>query len=263
MTETAASTTSPPVGRPPLGIALRSLLRADTIVLLRSRVATILSLALPVVILIATGIGGRTGQRLGGSDLVIALALTLGLLTSCLLGYSLTLAHDREVGVLRRLRVTPAPTWAIMTSRIGVQVVTNLVSSLIVVIVGVILHGLTFDLAQYVFIVLIAGLGAAVILAIGQAIVGLVPSTGAVNAIGRILFIVLVLLGILGSSGILGDTMKTVALWTPVGALMTMFATVIGGTPWVDQDWYGLIACIGYVVVFAFIGIRWFRWESR
>ena len=248
--------------RPDVGLALRSLLRADATVQLRSRVSTILSLALPLVILIATSFG-KAGQRLGGADLVIGLALTLGLLTSCLLGYSFTLAHDRDAGVLQRLRVTPAPTWTIMTSRISVQFVTNLVASIVVVIVGAILHGLSLDAAQYALTIGVAALGAAVFLAIGQALVGLVPSTGAVTAIGRILFIVLVLLGIFGGTGLLGDTLKTIAQWSPVGALMTLFSSVVAGAAWSDQDTIGLLACAAYIVVFTFIGIRWFRWDSR
>jgi ABC-2 type transport system permease protein len=247
--------------RPPLGLALRSLLRADAIVLLHSRVATVLALALPVVILVATSFG-KTRGGLGAPNVIIGLALTLGLLTSCLLGYSLTLARDREIGVLQRLRVTPAPTWTIMSSRIAVQVITNLIASLIVLIVGVILHGLTPGPGQYLLVLVVAALGAAMFLAMGQALVGLVTSTGAVNAIGRILFIVLVLLGLLGGSGVLGDVIQNIALWSPVGVLMRLFADTIAGTAWVDQDWYALLACAGYVAVLAFIGIRWFRWSS-
>jgi ABC-2 type transport system permease protein len=258
VTDTAAAAT----GRPPLGLALRALLRADTIVLLRSRVSTVLALVLPVAILVATSFA-KNGNRLGAPALVIGLALTLGLLTSCLLGYSLSLARDREIGVLQRLRVTPAPTWTIMTSRIAVQVVTNLVASVIVVIVGVILHGLTLSVGQYLLVIAIAALGAAVFLALGQALVGLVPSTGAVNAIGRILFILLVLLGILGGTGILGDTIHVISEWSPVGALMTLFSDAVNGSGWTSQDAYSFPACLGYVVVFAFIGIRWFRWDSR
>ena len=44
---------------------------------------------------------------------------------------------------------------------------------------------------------------------------------------------------------------------------MRLFADVVDGTTWVGQDWYSLLACFGYIVVFAFVGIRWFRWESR
>jgi ABC-2 type transport system permease protein len=194
---------------------------------------------------------------------VIALALTIGLITSCILGYSLSLAHDREVGVLQRLRVTPAATWMIMTSRLCVQVVTNLIASIIVVIVGVILHGLTPTVGQYALVLVIVIVGAAMFLAIGQALVALVPSTSAINAIGRILFVVLLLLGIFGGTGILGDVMKSIAGWSPVGALMALFSDALNQSAWSAQDTYSLLACAGYIIVFAFIGIRWFRWDSR
>lgn len=247
--------------RPPASVIVRSLMRADTIVFLRNRVSAFLSVVLPLVIVVVTSFK-KTQSRLGDPTLVIGLALTIGLITSCVLGYSLALAHDRELGVLQRLRVTPASTWMIMTSRLCVQTAANIIASLIVVIVGVILHGLSPDVGQYVLVLLIVVLGAAMFLAIGQALVGLVVSAAAVSAIGRVVFIVLLLLGIFGGTGILGDAMKTVADWSPVGALMTVFSDVLNGAAWALQDTYSILACAGYVVVFALIGIRWFRFTT-
>ena len=247
---------------PPLALILKSLLRADFLVLLRGRASVVLSVLLPLVILVANSFGkGQT--RLGGPGVIIGLALTLGLATSCLLGYSLTLAHDREAGVLQRLRVTPAPTWTIMTSRLLVQVATNLAASIIVVIVGAVLHGLALTVGQYLLVLAVAVLGAAVFLALGQALVGLVKSASAINAVSRLIFIVLILVGLLGGTGILGDTMKSMAAWSPVGALMTLFADALNQSPWSGQDTQGFLACAGYTLVFAIIGIRWFRWDSR
>ncbi|GAA1963552.1 hypothetical protein GCM10009776_27810 [Microbacterium deminutum] len=220
-----------------------------------------LSILLPIVILVATTFGNA--PRLGGAAGIVALALTLGLLLSALLGYSLALAHDRDAGVLQRLRVSPAPTWTIMMSRLCVQLAAALVASAIVVVVGAILHGLTINAAQYGLVPAIAVLGAAVFLSIGQALVALVPSTNAVNAIGRILFTILVLLGLLGTTGILRDVMQSITAWSRVGALLTLLAGVLSATPWSDQQTYALLACAGYVLVFTFIGIRWFRWDSR
>jgi ABC-2 type transport system permease protein len=248
--------------RPPLGLAATSLLRADMFVLLRSKFAVVLSILLPIVIVVVTSFG-KAQSRLGSAGVITGLALTLGLLTSCVLGYSLTLAHDRETGVLQRLRVTPAPTWMIMTSRLIVQVITNVVASVIVVIVASILHGLALDAGQYALVIGIAALGACVFLALGQALVGLVKSTGAINAIGRILFIILLLLGVLGATGVLGDTMQVVGEWSPVGALMTLFSHVLIPSASTGADAYAAFVCIGYVVVFAVIGIRWFRWDAR
>ncbi|MCZ9884544.1 ABC transporter permease [Arthrobacter sp. B2a2-09] len=248
--------------RPPLGLAMTSLLRADSIVILNSKTSLVLSTLLPIVILVATTFG-KAQSRLGGSSLIIGLALTLGLLTSCLLGFTLALAHDRHIGVLQRLRVTPAPNWMIMTSRLIVQVATNLIASVIVVIVGAIVHGLTLNVGQYLLVIAVALLGAAVFLAIGQALVGLIQSTNAISAIGRLLMIVLLLLGIFGGTGILGDTIKAISDWSPVGALMTLFSDVLNQSAWSGQDTGSLLACVAYIVVFAFIGIRWFRWDSR
>ncbi|WP_028266311.1 ABC transporter permease [Arthrobacter sp. MA-N2] len=257
MTNTGVATT-----RPPLGLAIGSLLRADSIVMLNSRTSLFLSTLLPVAVLVVTTFG-KAQSRLGGSTLLIGLALTLGLLTSCLLGYTLALAHDRDVGVLQRLQVTPAPNWMIITSRLIVQVATNLIASVIVVVVGAIAHGLTLDVSQYVLVLAVAVLGAAVFLSIGQALVGLVQSTSAISAIGRLLMILLILLGTLGGSGILGDTIKTIADWSPVGALMTLFSDVLNQSAWSGQDASSLLASFAYIIVFAFIGIRWFRWNAR
>ncbi len=248
--------------RPPLGLAMGSLLRADSIVMLNSKTSLVLSALLPIVILVATTFG-KGQSRLGGSTLTVGLALTLGLLTSCLLGYTLTLAHDRDIGVLQRLRVTPAPNWMIITSRLIVQVVTNLIASIIVVVVGAIVHGLTLNAGQYLLVIAVATLGAAVFLAIGQALVGLIRSTNAISAIGRLLMIALLLLGVLGGTGILGDTIKAISDWAPVGGLMTLFSDVLNQSAWSGPDTSSLLVCVAYVVVFAFIGIRWFRWESR
>lgn len=253
MTETAVPVV------PQIGLTLRSLLRADATVLMRSRQAFILNLAVPILILIVTNRGGR----LGNPGFLIGMALTYGLLSSALIGYSITVARDREAGVFQRLRVTPTPTWAIMGSRLAVQLAANLIVSVIVMIVGSIMHNVTFSFGVYLLMFVVSLLGAVVFLSIGQAIVGLVKNATAVNAVGRVLFILLIFTGILGSTGILGDDFKSFASWTPVGALINLFSAVLNASAWGTDQTEGIIASIGYIVVFAGIGIRWFRWEPQ
>ncbi|MCQ9163465.1 ABC transporter permease [Arthrobacter sp. STN4] len=248
--------------RPPLNLALRALLRADATVLLRSKISATLSILLPVVILVATTFG-KSQHRLGGTTLTIGLALVIGLPTSSMLGFTLAIAGDRDTGVLQRLHAAPVPTWAIMGSRMGVQVAANLVGSIIVVVVGVILHGLALDAGQVLLVLGAALLGGVTFLSIGQAVVGLVKSSAAVLAVSRVIFIVLILLGLVGGTGLLGDTLKSIAEWTPVGALMTLFADILNRAGWSAQDGWALLACVAWTVVCAGIGIRWFRWESR
>src|ERR1700683_3032526 len=121
---------------PTVGKIFKSLLRADLTVQWRNRRASILSLIIPVVILISW-------QRLVatfGGPFTLSTCIGIGLISIGLLGYSNTIARDREKGVFQRLRVTPAPTWAIMASRLVMQSVANLAIALLVVIVGTPLH---------------------------------------------------------------------------------------------------------------------------
>jgi ABC-2 type transport system permease protein len=249
---------------------LRSLLAADTRVSLRSRQTFILNLFVPMMILVVTNRAGSGANAarlrstsLGRPGFQIGMALTFGLIASALMGYSATVARDREAGVFQRLRVAPAPTWAIMLSRLIVQFCAAIIMSILVIVIGSIIHQVTFSTATYLLLFVVAISGAAMFLGIGQALVGLIRSAAAVNAAGRILYIVLILLGVLGVSGVLGDTFQTVSSWTPVGALITLFAGVQDLSSWSVTDTGAAFACAGYFVLSTGIGIRWFQWEAR
>jgi len=247
---------------PSIQLIVTSLFRADAITMVKNKRSVIISLFLPLVILFLTG-RPKSEQRLGGSLVIIGLAITYGLVSTGIIGYAISLARDRDQGIFQRLRVTPAPAWAILGSRLAVQVVANLVISLIVLIVGSVYYHLTLSAWQYLIVLLISLIGSAVFLSIGQAIVGLVKSSETVNAAGRIVFIALIFLGLLGLEGILGSGIQSISRWSPVGAMMTLFAAVLKLSVWGSRDWLSLLACVGYVVVFAAIGIRWFQWESH
>lgn len=266
MAETTLAST-PANGLPPAtGLIFGSLLRADFTVLLRSGRTLLLNIAVPILILVIFGLhtGNKTNALTkGGAGFTIGLALTYGLMASSLIGYSITVARDREAGVFQRLRVTPAPTWAIMTSRILVQIIVDLIMTVVVAIIGGIIYHTVFSAGQYLLIAAVSIVGGAMFLSIAQALVGLVRSAIVVNAVGRILYIVLLLLGLLGSSGILGSIMQTIASWTPVGAMISLYGAVLNFSHWDWTDTTGIIATIGYILIGAFIGIRWFRWESR
>ncbi|MGN6125160.1 MAG: ABC transporter permease [Humibacter sp.] len=253
---------------PRVGLIFRSLFRADFTVLVRSTQTVILNIAVPILYLVITDLHNLL--HLGGNapagwtaEFTISLALTVGLMSASVMGYAGTVAQDRATGVFQRLRVTPAPTWAIMGSRLLVQVVVDLIMTVIVLIIGSAMHSVLFATGQYLLVVGVSLLGGAMFLAIAQAIAGIVRSAAGVNAVGRVLFIVFLLLGLLGASGILGDTVQEISDWTPVGALINVYSGVLDTAGWDWTNTSGLITTVGYIVVGAFIGIRWFRWESR
>lgn len=241
---------------------LRALLRADFAVLLENRRSLVLSTPLPIALLLVTD-NAKGERRLGGSLLIVGLCITYGLVSTSIMGYALSVARDREKGVFQRLRVTPASTWAIMASRLTVQVAANLVIALVVVIVGGAIHHLSLSAGQYLLVLAVSLLSGAVFLGIGQALVGLVRSADSVNSAGRILYLCLVFLGLLGLEGSLGATMQTVALWSPVGVTMSLYAGVLDVARWDAHDTLSIVACVGYVIAGADAGVRWFRWDAQ
>jgi ABC-2 type transport system permease protein len=150
-----------------------------------------------------------------------------------------------------------------MASRLSVQVVANLIIALAVVILGARVHHLALSPSKYLLVLLISIVGGAMFLGIGQVLVALVKSSETVNSTARLVYVALIFLGLLGQGGSLGPTWDVVARWSPVGTLMTLFAGVLKVSAWNAHDFECLLASLGYIVVFAFIGIRWFQWEVR
>lgn len=182
-----------------------SLLRANFIVLLKNRRSLGLSILLPYLILVSTN-SKKSTANLGGPLFVIGPSITYGIASTSIMGYSLAVARDREKGVFQRLRVTPASTWAIMGSRLAVQVLANLVIGLVVVVLGAGAHHLSLSVDQYGLVLLVSILGGTVFLCIGQVLVALVKSSETVNSTARLVYIGLLLLGLLGQGGSLGHT---------------------------------------------------------
>jgi ABC-2 type transport system permease protein len=239
-----------------------ALFRADFLVFLKHRRALFISALLPLFLLLSTN-GDKATHNFGGAVFVVGLAISYGLLATSIVGYALTMSRDREKGVFQRLRVTPAPTWMIMMSRLAMQGVASLILSLVVVIIGCRVHNLSPTIGEYVLVLLVAQLAAAVFLSIAQALVGLVRSADTVKAIARVLLAILILLGTLGQSGALGGAWGDIARWSPVGISMTLFAGVLNLHAWYSRDTISLVVAVGYIVFFAGIGIRWFQWDAR
>jgi ABC-2 type transport system permease protein len=241
---------------------LNALLRADLVVLTKNKMRMLLSLLLPLIIL-STSSSSKATRSFGGAEFIIGLAITAGIAGTSIMGYAPMVARDRENGVFERLRVSPVPTWAVMSSRLSVQMVSNFVIALVVLVLGVNIHHLSLSTETYLLVLLVSILASAVFLAVAQALVGLVKSADTVQAFGRLLYIGLVILGIFGASGGLGVFWDTVSKWTPVGALMNVFAGVVGAGAFDSQDWLALLACGGYVIALTTLGIYWFRFDPQ
>src|SRR5438874_11451953 len=139
---------APPGHPPPLSGILRALLEADLAVQLRNGRALLLTFFPPLAVFYGLSTAKR-GAQLGGAIVNVALALTLGIALIAILGYTASVARDRELGVFQRLRVTPAPTWTIMVSRLALQIVSMLAMSVVVLVAAAVVGSGSVDPPAY------------------------------------------------------------------------------------------------------------------
>src|ERR1044072_9560917 len=119
---------------PTTATVLNSLLRADLTTQWRNRRSFVLLLLVPVIILISWK---GVVEKLGG-PFALSSSITIGLVATGLMGYSNSVARDRDKGIFQRLRVAPMPTWCIMASRLLIQLMMILLLTIIVFVAVII-----------------------------------------------------------------------------------------------------------------------------
>ena len=142
-------------------------------------------------------------EKLGGA-FALSNCITIGLTAIGLMGYSNSVARDRDKGVFQRLRVAPVPTWSIMVSRLMVQMFMIILMTTAVFLAGFYYDKITVSPSGYLMGFITAFIGGAVYLGLGQAIVGLIKNAETVNSTTRLVYFVFIMVGMFGELGVLG-----------------------------------------------------------
>jgi len=237
----------------------RALFKADLRIQWRNRRASLMTLLVPIIILVSwSGIVAM----LGGPS-VMSSCITIGLIAVGLMGYANSTARAREKGIFQRLRVTPAGTFEIMASRIAVQLLQMLVMAVVLFIAAYFIDHITLSVGGYVLGTFASMLCGAVFLALGLALVGLISNAETVNSIGRLVYIALVVVGAIGELGVLGSMAKNIVLWSPYGSVKVLLLASMQPSAWDMTATFALLVSAAYCIVFAAIGIRWFKWSAE
>ena len=244
---------------PKISTALSALMKADFTTQWRNRRSVVLVLLVPVIILISWK---GLIDKLGG-PFALSNSLTYGLIAIGLMGYTNSVARDRDKGVFQRLRVAPLPTWAIMMSRLFVQLMMIILVTTAIFIVGYDYDKITLTPMGYVITYLTAIIGGAVYLSLGQMIVGLIKNPETVNSSSRLVYFLFIVIGMFGGMGMLGKQVEQLTKWSPYGTVKTIMAAGMVPGSWSMDTTYALLATIGYIIVFASIGIKKFKWDTK
>ena len=239
--------------------AIASLLRADFTTQWRNRRGVVLIVLVPVIILISWK--GFIAQL--GGPFVLSNCITIGLTAIGLMGYPNSIARDRDKGVFQRLRVAPVSSWNIMLSRLLVQLSMILIVTLMVFIAGAYYDKITVSPTGYLFGALAAIIGGALYLSIGQMIVGLIKNPETVNATCRLIYFAFIMVGMVGEFMMSNQVVKDIVRWSPYGVVRRIVSASLQPNLWTSDDTTSLLITVGYAIVFATMGIKWFKWSNK
>lgn len=238
---------------------LSSLLKADFRIQWRNRRASLMTLIVPIIVLLSW----QSIVATMGGPFAMSSAITIGIIAVGLMGYANSTARSREKGIFQRLRVTPASTFDIMASRILVQLVQVAAISVALFIAAYFIDHIVLSVAGYVLGTLVSILCGAVFLSLGLVLVALIENAETVNAVTRLVYIALVLVGAVGELGVLGKVVKDIIMWSPYGSVKTLLLASMAPSTWTITDTYAFLVCVAYFLIFTAIGVRFFKWEGQ
>ena len=242
---------------------LSALLQVQAKLSFREPYALGMGIGLPVVLLVVFGVISRqVPGNVGGTGLtVIDLWVpTIKLISFIAIAISLpnTLVRDREIGWLRRISTTPARPSRLLAAQLIIDLVLAAVAIVIVIVGGTAIFGAPLTVGIPFFILSLV-LAIAEIFSLGLVVVALVRTQTAASAVGGVLFFALLFLSGLWIQPVqVGEPLRAIMWYSPSGAAArAILYSVFNATPPVTT----LVALVGYTIVFAFVAVRYFRWE--
>jgi ABC-2 type transport system permease protein len=167
------------------------------------------------------------------------------------------------MGLLKRLRLSPFPTWALLSAIVLSSMVIATVEVILLLAVGRLGFSVHFPDNVGAFVVAIL-VGMLCFSALGLAMSTLVPNQDAAGPMISIIFFVLLFLSGLWFPIRPGSGLAQFSSYFPVrhliAAVFAPFDTQKGASPWA---WHDLLVVAIWGVVGAFVAVRRWKWSPR
>lgn len=257
------------VGRPSAPAMIWRHLRHDNRAFWRAPIAAFFTIVFPLLFLALLGslVGNEVIPDSGGvriaqflTPAIAAFAATTASFTSLAIG----VAIDREEGILKRARGTPLAPWMFMSSRIGSTVWIALTAVALMLAVGVIFFDvqLIARTAPAALVTIIVGIGC--FAALGLALVSVVPSQSATQALTNAVILPLAFISDVFAIGELPPVLERIGWFFP----LKHFSNALGATfdPFetgAQFGWDHLAVMMLWGLAGTLVALRFFRWEPR
>ncbi len=186
-----------------------------------------------------------------------------GVMAACFNILAITLVNRRETGLLKRLRLCPLPTWALLTAVVVSSMIIAAVELVILLVVGRVgfdVH-LPGNMGAFILAVVVGMISFS---ALGLAMSTVVPNQDAAGPVVSIVFFVLLFLSGLWFPLRPGSGLVQFSAYFPVhhfiAAVFAPFNLQKGASPWA---WHDLLVVALWGVAGAVVALRRWSWTPR
>jgi ABC-2 type transport system permease protein len=186
-----------------------------------------------------------------------------GVMAACFNILAITIVNRREMGLLKRLRLSPLPTWALLTAILFSSMIIAAIQVAVLLAVGRIGFGvhLPSDLGAFLLAVVVGMISFS---ALGVAMSTLVPNQDAAGPIISIVFFLLLFLSGLWFPLKPGSGLAQFSSYFPVhhfiAAVFAPFDIQKGSSPWA---WHDLLVVALWGAAGAVVAVRRWEWAPR
>jgi ABC-2 type transport system permease protein len=214
------------------------------------------------LLLVASNAHG-TSAAIGGQPLIqyyVPGFIAYGVMSTCFNALSLSIVARRETGLFKRIRLSPLPTWA-MISSIGLNaLIISLLQTVVVLAIGRIFYGVQLP-HNLVAVALAFLVGVVSFSTLGVAVSTLIPNQEAAGPLVNIAFFVLLFLSGLWFPLGQHSTLATISSYFPIRPMLLAIAAPfdvrpeVSGWAWSDLGWLA-----GWGIVASYVAIRRWSW---
>jgi ABC-2 type transport system permease protein len=250
-----------------LRLVLRQL-RYEQLSFWRNRFGALFTVGFSVVflLLLASAGGTQHSSAIGGIREIqyyVPGFAAYGVMSACYNNLGIQLVNRRQTGLLKRLRLSPIPTWVLFGAILANAAVISVVQVALLLVIGRLGYAVILPHNWLAFAVAVA-VGIACFTALGIAISTIVPSQDSAGPIISLIFFILLFLSGLWFPLKPGSGLAKLANYFPIHHLIVAFFapfdTAPRASPWA---WHDLVVVAIWGVVAAAVALRRFEWEPR
>ena len=244
---------------------LRKLIITQAKLYIREPIATFFTMAYaPLMLILFGSIYGNDPVPmfgdLGTMDISVPAYIGLIIITVGLMGVPITTATNRELGILRRYRVTPLRPWKYILADVLVYYLMTLIGVLLLILIGKVVYDIQFA-GKILSIILGFSLGSLSFFAMGYLIAGLAPTARISQVVGMVLAFPMMFLSGAGIPlEVLPDGVRNVPQFIPLTHVVTLMRGLWFGESWGDHL-LELGVLSGVLFLATLIAGKIFRWE--